>query len=111
MSSSSRYFRLWCCRLADGKVTPVGYSAGYPIPKYVFESALENTGSIDDRGAFVPQRFVEPENMRYGYIINVSIVRQLRNTICSQRMMRAMQRDGKRFAHVSFLAVTVDETG
>ena len=111
MSSSHRYFRLWCCRLPDGQVTPVGYSAWYPIAKFIHDGVLHNHEDIDDRGAFLPLRFVKPNDIRYGYVFNISIVRQLRNTPFSARMIRAFQRDGARFSHVSGMAVTVDEAG
>ncbi len=111
MSSSHPYFRLWCCRLADGQVTPVGYSAAYPIAKFVHDGVRGNPDGVDDRGAFLPLRFVKPEDVRYGYGFNISIVPQLRSTPFSQRMVRAYRRDAARFPHVATMAVTVDEAG
>ena len=111
MSSASRYFRLWCCRLPDGSSVPVGYSAGYPIPKFVFDGIMRDHAGIDDRGVFLPQRFIQPDAIRHAYIINVSIAAPLRNTSCSVKMLRAMQRDGKRLGNASAMAITVDEAG
>ncbi len=111
MSSSHRYVRLWTCRLADGQVTPVGYSAWYPIAKFIHDGVLSDHGSVDDRGAFMPLRFVAPEDVRYGYVLNISIVGKLRNTPFSGRMIRAFQREAAQHPDVGLIAVTVDEAG
>ena len=111
LSSAHPYFRLWCCRLADGLMTPVGYSACYPISRFVYNGLLDNADEITDRGAFLPLRFARPEDVRYGYVLNVSIVKPLRNTFCGTRLVRTLQRDGQRFKHVNAVTVTVDEAG
>ena len=111
MTSSSQYFRLWCATLADGTMMPVGYSAWYPIAKFVYDGVMAAHEEIDDRGAFMPLRFIAPEDARYGYAFNISVIKQLRNTVCSRRIIRAYQRDSARLNHVGGFAVTVDVPG
>ena len=111
MSSSSQYFRLWCVTLPDRQVTPVGYSAWYPISKFVYDGVMASPEGIDDRGAFLPLRFVKRENIQYGYGLNISIVKQLRNTVCSHRLVRAYWRDAAKLPNVAGMAVTVDVAG
>ena len=111
LSSASQYFRLWVCTLPDGRTLPVGYSAWYPISKFIYDRLLDNTDEINDRGAFLPLRFRALEDVRYGYALNVSIVEPLRNTFCSTRLVRSYQRDALRLKHVNAVTLTVDEAG
>ena len=87
LSSAHRYFRIWCCTLPDGQHTPVGYSAWYPLAKFVFDGVMAADASVDDRGAFLPLRSATPDTVSHGYVINISIVQPLRNTSCSARMI------------------------
>ena len=100
MSSSSQYFRLWCVTMPDGVTLPVGYSAWYPIAKFVYDGVTAAHDEIDDRGAFMPLRFVARDDIRYAYVINISIVKQLRNTACSRRIIRACQREAAGLKHI-----------
>jgi hypothetical protein len=111
MASSYRFFRLWCCRLPDGQMTPVGYSGWYPIAKYLYDALLDNSDQINDRGAFLPLRFVDDKDIEYAYAFNISIAKPLRNSSCSHRMIRAYQHDAARMRKVNAIAVTVDESG
>ena len=111
MTSAHRYFRVWFCRLPDGQMTPVGYSAWYPIAKFVYDGVLANPEGVDDRGAFLPLRFVTPGDIQYIYVLNISIVKGLRNTVFSRRMIRAFQADALRQKQARIIAVTVDEAG
>lgn len=111
MTSSYKYFRLWMCRLTDGTMAPVGYTAWYPISKAAYECAMNVNADINDRGMFMPLRFANEECIHYAYAFNVSIIKQLRNTKCSSRLVRAYQKDGKAFKHIGAVAVTVDEPG
>jgi hypothetical protein len=112
MTSAHRYTRLWCCRLSDGTVMPVGYTAWYPIAKSVYEGAVRDSASIDDRGYFMPLRNAKVEDVRYSYAFNINIIASLRNTVCSYKLIRACQHDltgPLKQAHV--LAVAVDDAG
>ncbi len=111
MSSSAQYFRLWCVTLPDGQVTPVGYSAWYPISKFVYDGVMSAHSGVDDRGAFLPLRFVRREDIRYGYGFNISIIKQLRATTCSHRIIRAYRRDATTLPNVAGMAITVDAAG
>lgn len=110
MTSAYRYFRLWCCRSADGELLPVGYSAWYPIAPFVFESLRNDPSQIDDRGVFMPLRFVKPKDVSCAYAFNISIIQPLQNTICAQRMIRAYKRDGQK-AGLNIAAITVSPEG
>ncbi len=111
MTSAYRYTRLWCCRFPDGQMTPVGYSAWYPIAKFVYDGILQNAAEVNDRGMIMPLRYVEQKDMRYTYVFNASIAKELRNTHCSRRLVRALQRDNLRLGHAHVLAATVAEDG
>jgi len=111
MSSASRYFRLWLCRAPDGKMTPVGYTGWFPISKFVYEGMLEYHIGANDRGVFLPQRFIAPEDIRYVYVFNISVITPLRNTVCSRRMIKALQRDGLKYSKAGAMAITVDAAG
>jgi hypothetical protein len=110
-TSAYKYTRIWFCRLPDGKVTPVGYTSGYPIAKFVYEALLNDPTGINDRGVFMPLRFVEPQDIRYAYAFNVSIVKELYGTSCSHRLMKAFLRDGARLGNVGVMTITVAEQG
>jgi hypothetical protein len=111
MSSAWQHFRLWCCTLPDGRTLPVAYSAWYPISRFIYDGLLDNADQITDRGAFLPLRYVEAKDIRYGYALNVSIVKPLRNTFCSTRLIRSYQRDALRLKHINAVTITVDEAG
>lgn len=112
MTSAYRYFRIWCCRSATGELLPVGYSAWYPIAPFVFESLRNDPSQIDDRGVFMPVRFVKPEDISCAYAFNISIIKPLQNTICAQRMIRAFQRDKQKYKGVRDIsAITVSPEG
>lgn len=111
MSSCYRNFRLWCCRTPQGQYLPCGYTAWYPISGalYYAQAAQYRCGS--DRELFVPLRHVTDEQIRYVYALNASIIAPLRNTPCSQRLIRAFMRDARKWSAASVLAATVDEAG
>ncbi|MFA5040067.1 MAG: hypothetical protein WC464_00335 [Bdellovibrionales bacterium] len=108
MTSAYRYTRLWGCRLPDGKFTPLGYTAWYPVAKFVFEGVLNNSADVDDRGIILPLRNATPENTRYGYVFNISIAKELFNTPYSQRLGLAFKSDLENLPKLGFLAITVD---
>ena len=110
MTSAYRYFRIWCCRSPEGELLPVGYSGWYPIAPFVFESLRNDPSQIDDRGVFMPLRFIKPEDIRCAYAFNISIIEPLKNTVCAQRMIRAYKRDGQK-AGMNIAAITVSPEG
>jgi hypothetical protein len=110
MTSAYRYFRVWCCRNADGELLPVGYSGWYPIAPFVFNSLRGDPSQIDDLGVFMPLRFARPEDTSYAYAFNISIIEPLKNTLCAQRMIRAYKRDGQK-AGQNIAAITVSPEG
>jgi hypothetical protein len=111
MTSAYRYFRVWCCRLPDGNLVPVGYTGWYPIAKFVFEGLSKYQTQIDDRGIVMPLRYAPPEDIRYAYAFNVSVIKPLRNTLCSRRMIRAYQKDAKSLGSAGIAAITVGPDG
>ena len=111
MTSAYKYFRIWVCRLPDSTMAPVGYSAWYPVTEFAYKSALNKRMDINDRGVFMPLRFIDFRDIRYIYAFNVSIVKELRNTVCSRRIIRAYQKDGELLGNIGAVAVTVDEPG
>jgi len=56
----------------------------------------------------MPLRFIDPKDVRYGYIFNISIARELYDTPCSQRMGVAFKHDFDRLPNIGFLAIAVD---
>lgn len=110
MTSAYRYFRIWCCRSPEGELLPVGYSAWYPIAPFVFDSLRNDPSQIDDRGVFMPLRFIKPEDITCAYAFNISIVKPLQNTICAQRMIRAYKRDAHK-SGINIAAITVSPEG
>lgn len=112
MTSAYRYFRIWCCRSETGELLPIGYSGWYPIAPFVFDALRNDPSQIDDRGVFMPLRFVKPEDISCGYAFNISIIEPLKNTVCAQRMIRAYQRDKKKYKDVQNIsAITVSPEG
>ncbi|MFZ4762906.1 MAG: hypothetical protein ACOYK8_08845 [Alphaproteobacteria bacterium] len=111
MSSAYRYMRLWCCPMGNGQILPVGYSGGYPIAPFLYEKLCNDQTALDDRGVFLPSRFVKPENVQCLYAFNISIVPPLRNTIYSQRVIRAYKKDAAQFKNAQIMAITVDVAG
>ncbi len=108
MTSAYRTTRVWGCRLADGKFTPVAYTSWYPVAKFVFEGALRNPAEINDRGIFMPLRFAKPADIRHGYVFNISIAKEFFNTPCSQKLGLAFKTDLEALPHAGFLAIAVD---
>jgi hypothetical protein len=106
MTSAYPYTRLWGCRLPDGQFTPVGYTAWYPVAKFVFEGVLGHKSEIADRGLILPLRFA-PESSPYGYVFNVSVIKELINTRCSRRLSLAYLRDFLSRPKTNFLAIGV----
>ncbi len=109
MTDAYRTTRLWFCKLADGTHAPVGYTAWYPIAKFVFEGAINATPDIADRGIFMPLRFVEPEDARYAYVFNISIIKELIGTPCSRKLALALEREDR--PHLGAIAVAVGKQG
>jgi hypothetical protein len=110
MTSAYRYFRVWCCRSSDGELLPVGYSGWYPIAPFVFDALRHDPSQIDDRGVFMPLRFARPDDITCAYAFNISIIKPLENTICSQRMIRAYKRDEYK-SGLNIAAITVSPEG
>jgi hypothetical protein len=111
MTSAYPFTRVWGCRLPDGTFAPVGYSAWYPVSKFVFDGILKNPGDVDDRGAILPARFTKAKNIRYAYVFNISIAKELQNTPLSQKMIRALLKDGKEHPDMGLLMITVSPEG
>lgn len=111
LTSAYKYTHLWACKLPDGKMTPVGYTAWYPVAKFVYEGLLNNNLDVDDRGVFMPLRYIRDEDIRYGYAFNISIVEGLRNTPCSRKMIAAYRAEAAKHRKAGVMAVTVDVGG
>ncbi len=110
MTSAHPYFRVWCVKVSN-EILPVGYSAWYPIAPFVFNALQKDPSQINDRGIFMPLRFVKSEEIKYAYAFNISIVKPLRNTVYSRRVIRAYQQDAKRFPSASIATITVTGDG
>ncbi len=111
MSSAHPFTRLWACKLPDGKTLPIGYTAWYPIPNFIYEGVLNHPSEIDDRGILLPQRFANPETTRHAYIFNFSIIKDLRHTQSSSQMLEAFLSDRPFDPDVNTLMVTVSKDG
>ncbi len=109
MASAYRTTRVWFCKLSDGAYAPVGYTCWYPIPKFIFEGSVKNPRDIDDRGIFMPSRFTEPENIRYAYVFDISIISQLLNTPCSKKLALSMKREDR--PGLGAISIAVGEQG
>lgn len=78
----------------------------------MFESLRNDPSQIDDRGVFMPLRFVKPEGISSAYLFNISIIEPLKNTICAQRMIRSFQREKLKYKNVKNIsAITVSPEG
>jgi hypothetical protein len=108
MTSAYPTTRLWGCRLADGKFTPLGYTAWYPIAKFVFDGVLNNRDEINDRGMILPARYIGQQDVRYGFVFNLSVVPELFNSPCTKELGFAFRDDLKNLPHVNFLAIGVN---
>jgi hypothetical protein len=108
MTSAYRTTRLWGCRLADGKFTPLGYTAWYPIPKFIFDGVLNNRNEINDRGMILPARFIKPQDVRYGYVFNISVARELFNSPCTKELGFAFRDELENLPLINFLAIGVN---
>jgi len=112
MTSAYKYFRVWCCRTPEGELLPVGCSGWYPIAPFVFDALRQDPSQIDDRGVFMPLRFVKPEDISSAYLFNISIVKPLQNTICAQRIIRAFKREKQKYPGIQNIsAITVSPEG
>jgi len=111
MTSAARYFRVWMCTLPDGQILPVGYTGWYPIARFVYDGLQRDPSQIDDRGIFMPLRYVAPEDIRYAYAFNISIIKELKNTSCSRQMIRSYQKDARSLGKAGIAAITVGADG
>ncbi|MBV8060581.1 MAG: hypothetical protein JO126_06680 [Alphaproteobacteria bacterium] len=111
MSSAYPYFKLWTCCMPNGEVTPVGYTAWYPIARFVFEALRKDPAQIDDRGTFLPLRGGIGKSPKHAYVFNISIVPPLRNTVCAQKMMHSLRAEGRRYRQANIAAIAVADEG
>jgi hypothetical protein len=111
LSTAYPFARVWFGKLSDGTLAPVGYSLAYPLSKFVYEAARRTPETIRDRGVFLPARGVKNDEIKYAYAFNISVIEPLRGTVCSQRMIRALQKDAAPFDLKGLMAVTVDAAG
>jgi hypothetical protein len=103
-------FRVWFCRMEDGRHTPVGYSGWFPISAGVFSLLLERPETVSHRGLMTPlPRLDEPA---YLYLFNASIVPQLRGASPqSALLMRRFADDIGGVRKKGLLSLTVSEDG
>lgn len=111
LTSAYPWFRLYFVRTKNALV-PVGYAAWYPLSRFVFDATKEGEAEIDDRGAFLPLRTARKgDKYDHVYILNVSIIKNLRNTPCAVRMLLDLHRDAMAQEQAGLMAITVDEAG
>lgn len=102
-----RGFRLWGGEVPGAGWLPVGYTGWYPIAASSFE-VLENA-SLRDR-MVVPLPAIEPGGS-FVYVFNFSIVPQLRGTVASKRLVRALAEDIAAAKARGLAAITVSAEG
>lgn len=111
MSCAYRTFRLWVCRLPDGQLTPVGYTAWYPISKLIYDSATEKPDLIKDRGLFMPLRYSDIKDTGHAFAFNISLIKELRHTSSSRKVCLAFHNELAKHPLTNFLAAVVSEEG
>jgi len=111
LTSAYPWFRLYFVQTKTALV-PVGYAAWYPLSRFVFEATKDGDAEIDDRGAFLPLRTARKgAKYDHAYVLNVSIIKNLRNTRCAVRMLLDLHRDAMAQEQAGLMAITVDEAG
>jgi len=83
----------------------------YPIAKFVYDGVLKNQSDVNDRGIILPLRFANPENIRYAYVFNISITKELFNTPCSLQLIHSLQHEAAQRPNVSSIIITVSAEG
>jgi hypothetical protein len=104
-----RGFRLWGAEAPDLGWVPVGYSGWYPIAETSFARLAQPVPSLRDR--LVPALPEVAPGGSFLHVFNFSVVRALRGTVASKRLVRALAADlaGERALGLS--AITVSPEG
>lgn len=102
-------FRLWGAEAPGLGWVPVGYSGWFPIAESSFTLLEQHPASLRDR-MVAPLPAVEPEGS-FLHVFNVSIVRPLRGTVASKRLVRGLAGDLAGQRHRGLSAITVSPEG
>jgi hypothetical protein len=103
-------FRLWVCRLSDGRSIPAGYSGWYPIAKTTFDRLCYEPESISHRGEMVGLNNGSPKG-QYIYLFNISIIRQLHRSAQSRALLTRLRNDLNAAKALGIATVAVSEAG
>jgi len=109
MAVFPRGFRLWGAEAPGLGWVPVGYSGWYPIAESSFELLEQRAASLRDR-MVVPLPAVEPEGS-FVHVFNFSIVRALRGTVASKRLVRGLAGELAGVRRRGLSAITVSPEG
>ena len=109
MSVFPRGFRLWGAETPELGWVPVGYSGWYPIAPATFELLEQKAASLRDR-MVAPLPAEEPAGS-FVYVFNFSIVRALRGTPASRRLVQGLAEDLAGVRQLGLAAITVSPEG
>lgn len=85
-------FRVWFCRMPDNTHRPVAYTGWYPLPEETFNKAHDRPQNIKHRKELWPQNALSPGG-DYIWIFNYSILKQLRKSEQSRKMLQTCAAD------------------
>lgn len=102
-------FRLFALRDDENTLLPVGYTGVYPIDEATFEKLERADPQLGNRLiAPLPATLI---NQHFLYLFNYSIVRPLRKTECSRRLLAALAADLGTAAPRGLGTITVSTDG
>ena len=103
-------FTVWWAEFADGRKFPVGYTGWYCVAEALFEqvAALQERA---DRG--ISHRFFLPakKNTDYLYLFNYSIVRELKGSRFSRKLIKDFAAEINGMAYQGLFCATVSGDG
>ena len=110
LSYAPQGFTVWWAALADGRKFPVGYTGWY----YVAESVFQQVAALKEDGEQgISHRFFLPaqQTTAYLYLFNYSIVRDLKGTRFSRRLIQDFAAEINGMAYQGLFCATVSGDG
>lgn len=92
ISTFPKGFRIWFCQTINKTYLPVGYTGWYPIARSIFEKALMRPGEITHRRELWPEISLS-KGEKYLWVFNYSIIKQLRKSEQSKKMLQTYAAD------------------
>lgn len=103
-------FRVFMCRLPDGRHVPVGYTGWYPISRNVFQLLHSDPLTITHRGLIAPLQRLDTGG-NFIYLYNYSIISALRKTDQSRILVSELAATLSSLKILGMAAVTVSDDG